>query len=63
MIKEIKIGYQNREGVRNDLPTVPKLVLANHFLSKLSNISVGDLVSVEYFPNQIIISKLIKSNL
>jgi hypothetical protein len=57
MTKTIKIGYENRDGVRNDLPAVPKLILANHFLSKVSNISVGDLVSVEYFPNQIIITK------
>ncbi|MFA5936568.1 MAG: hypothetical protein WC822_01680 [Candidatus Paceibacterota bacterium] len=56
--KEIKISYQNRHGVRGDLPTAPKLVLANHILEKVCNIAIGDKVSVEYSPNLIVIKKL-----
>jgi len=58
MQKEIKISYQNRHGVRGDLPTAPKLVLANHLLKKISGISIGDKVNVEYSLNLIIIKKL-----
>ncbi len=57
MRKEIKISYQNRHGVRGDLPTAPKLVLANHILKKYG-FSIGDRVNVEYSPNLIIIKKL-----
>ena len=56
--KEIKISYQNRYGVRGDLPTAPKLVLANHLLKKISGFSIGDKVNVEYSPKLITISKL-----
>lgn len=56
--KEIKISYQNRHGVRGDLPTAPKLVLANHILKKICNIAIGDKVNVEYSPNLIIIKKI-----
>jgi len=58
MQKEIKISYQNRHGVRGDLPTAPKLVLANHLLKNISGFSIGDKVNVEYSQNLIIISKL-----
>ena len=58
MKKEIKISYQNRHGIRGDLPTAPKLVLANHLLKKISGFSIGDKVNVEYSPNLIIIKKL-----
>lgn len=56
--KEIRISYQNRHGVRGDLPTAPKLVLANHLLKKISGFSIGDKVLVEYLQNSIIIKKL-----
>ena len=60
--KEIKISYQNRHGVRGDLPTAPKLVIANHSLKNESGFSIGDKVSVEYLKGSIIITKL-NSNL
>jgi hypothetical protein len=56
--KEIKISYQNRHGVRGDLPTAPKLVLANHILKKICNFSIGEKVLVQYSHGQIIIKKL-----
>ena len=66
------IGYQNRTGrsyggagvgsLSKDLPTAPKLVIANHFLKKLSGFCIGDRAEVCYLPNKIIISK-INSNL
>ena len=52
------ISYQHRHGVRGDLSTAPKLVLANHLLKKISGFSIGDKVNVEYSPNLIIIKKL-----
>jgi hypothetical protein len=55
--KEIKISYQNRYGVRGDLPTAPKLTIANHILEKYG-FFIGDKVNVEYSPNSITISKL-----
>ena len=73
MTKTIKIGYQNRESreyggsgvgtLSRDLPSVPKIVLANHFLEKLSGISIGDTVSVHYLPSAVVIRKLTNSNL
>jgi hypothetical protein len=63
MQRIIKIGYENRVSRSNkysrDLESVPKILLANHFLKDLSLFTVGDLVSVEYSPNSIIIKKLI----
>ena len=63
------IGYQNRVGrsyggsgvgtLSRDLPTVSKLVIANHFLKKLSGFCIGDKVTVQYSLNEIIIKKLI----
>lgn len=68
MIKTMTVSYQNRlsrghggtgvGSLSRDLPTAPKLVLANHFLNKLSGFSIGDKVSVEYLPNSIIIKQL-----
>ena len=58
MQKEMKIYYQNRHGVRGDLPTAPKLVISNHILKKVCDFSIGDKVLVEYLQNSIIISKL-----
>lgn len=57
-MKKITISYQNRYGVNGDLPTAPKIVLANHLIQKISGFSVGDKVIVEYSPNLITISKL-----
>ena len=69
MERILKIGYQNRQsrmsggsGVGSysrDLETVPKILLANHFLKDRSMLAVGDMVSVQYLPNSIIIKKLI----
>ena len=58
MQKEIKISYQNRYGVRGDLPTAPKLVLANHILEKICGFCIGEKVLVEYLQNSIIIKKI-----
>ena len=58
MKKEIKISYQNRHGVRGDLPTAPKLVLANHLLKNISGFSIGEKVLVEYLQDSIIIKKI-----
>ena len=58
MKKEITISYQNRTGRHSDLPAVPKIVLANHLLNKLSGFSIGEKIIVEYNPNEIIIKKL-----
>jgi len=54
MQKEIKISYQNRHGVRGDLPIAPRLVLANHILEKYG-FFVGQRVLVQYSQGQIII--------
>lgn len=58
MKKEMTIGYQNRQGRSHDLPTAPKLVIANHFLKKLSGFCIGDKVTVQYLSGEIIISKI-----
>jgi len=55
--KEIKISYQNRHGVRGDLPTAPKLIIANHILQRYG-FSIGQKVLVHYSHGQIIIKKL-----
>ena len=55
MNKTMTISYQNRQGRARDLPTAPKIVLANHLIKKISGFSIGDKVTVEYSPNQIII--------
>ena len=51
------VGYQNRHGVRGDLPTVPKIIIANHILEKICGFSIGENVLVEYLQDSIIISK------
>ncbi|MDO8565828.1 MAG: hypothetical protein Q7S04_01410 [Candidatus Moranbacteria bacterium] len=68
MKRKMTIGYQNRQGrgyggsgigsLSRDLPTSPKLVIANHFLKKLAGFSIGDKIMVTYSPGSIIISKL-----
>ena len=58
MKKQITISYQNRRGVMRDLPAVPKIIIANHFLKEQSGFSIGDKAFVRYSPNQIIITKV-----
>ena len=53
------ISYQNRQGKTRDLASVPKIVIANKSLSH-SDFSIGNKISIEYLPNQIIIKKQIK---
>jgi len=57
MKKLITVGYQHRQSLKRDLPTSPKIVIANHFLRQ-SGFSIGDKVLVHYSPNQIIITKV-----
>lgn len=57
MKKLMTVGYQHRQGLKRDLPTSPKIVIANHFLKEQSGFSIGDKVLVQYLPNQIIITK------
>jgi hypothetical protein len=52
------VSYQNRQGRKRDLPTAPKLVIANHLLQKYSGFSIGDRITVQYLPESIIIRKL-----
>ncbi len=61
MKRQITISYQHRQGLRNDRPTAPKLVLANHLIRKISGFSIGEKVNVEYSLGSIIISKLTKT--
>ncbi len=56
--KIMTVSYQNRQGKTRDLASVPKIILANHLLKKLSGFLIGDKVNVEYLPNQIIIKKI-----
>jgi len=51
------ISYQNRHGVRGDLPTAPKIIIANHTLKNMCDFSIGDKVLVEYLQDSIIITK------
>lgn len=70
MKRQMTVSYQNRfsrgyggtgiGSLSRDLPTAPKLVIANHFLKNISGFAIGDRVSVEYLPNLIIINKLTK---
>lgn len=60
MRKEMKIYYQHRHGIRGDLSTVPKIVIANHFLTE-SGFSIGDKFTVEYLKGSLIIK--LNSNL
>lgn len=59
MKRQMTILYQHRQGVRNDRPTAPKIVIANHFLVQ-NGFSIGDKVTVKYSSNLITISKLTK---
>ena len=66
MQREMTVGYQNRYGkpcgcngaYSHDLPTAPKLVIANHFLKRLSGFSIGEKVKVTYSAGSLTISKL-----
>jgi len=72
MKKQITIGYQNRQSrghggsgigsLSRDLPTAPKLVLANHYMKTISNFGISEKVNVEYLPEQIIISRITNLN-
>lgn len=67
MKRQMTVGYQNRTSIgyggtgvgtlSRDLPTAPKLVIANHFLTR-NGFPIGQKVIVHYSPNQIIIRKL-----
>jgi len=57
MHKTLTVSYQNRQGKRRDLASVPKIIIANHLLEQ-SGFLIGDKVSVEYLLNQVIIKKL-----
>jgi len=58
MNKTITVSYQNRQGKRRDLTSVPKIIIANHILKKICGFSIGDKVNIEYLSNQVIIKKL-----
>lgn len=63
MKRNMTVSYKNRQGVYGDIPAIPKLIIANHFLKKLSGFSINDKVEVEYLPNSIIIKKLINKSI
>ena len=62
------VGYQNRNSrgyggsgigsLSRDLPTAPKIVLANHIIQKICGFSIGEKLLVEYSPSLITIKKL-----
>ena len=54
--KNIRVSYQNREGSRHDLPSVPYIALANRHISTISGISISDIVTVRYEPGLITIT-------
>jgi hypothetical protein len=58
MHKTITVSYQNRHSRTRDLASVPKIILANHILKKICGFNIGDKVTIEYSPSQIIIKKL-----
>ncbi len=58
MKKILTVSYQYRHGARGDLPTAPKIVLANHIIEKVCGFSIGEKLLVEYSPELIIIKKL-----
>ena len=70
MKRQITISYQNRTSrgyggtgvgtLARDLPTAPKIVLANHIIQKICGFSIGEKVNIEYLQGSIIISKLTK---
>lgn len=53
----LTVGYQNRQGIYNDLPIRPKITFSNDTIKRVSGFNIGDKVSVEYLPNRIIILK------
>ena len=58
MKKLMTVGYQYRQGKYGDLPAASKIVIANHLLKEICEVSVGDKVEVEYLPSTIIIKKI-----
>ena len=59
MKRLMTVSYQNRWGNRRP---APKIMIANHLLTKLSGFSIGDKFTAEYFKGSIVITK-INSNL
>ena len=60
-MNELKVLYQNRDGVYGDLPQVPMIRMATRKIEELSQISIGDIVGITYLPNRIVITKLRES--
>jgi hypothetical protein len=59
MKKQMTVSYQNRWPNRR---SAPKIVIANHLMTKLGGFSIGDKFIVEYLRGSLIITK-INSNL
>lgn len=59
MKRLMTVSYQNRWHNRK---SAPKVMIANHLLTKLSGFSIGDKFTVEYLKGSLIITK-INSNL
>jgi len=57
MKKQITISYQYRRGAHGDLPTAPKIVIANHIIEKICGFSIGQKLLVEYSKGSIVIKK------
>ncbi len=55
--KEMKVGYQNRDGRNGDLPPVPQIVLASRHLKVISGFDINEKVTVRYSLNEILIKK------
>ncbi len=55
--KEMKVGYQNREGSHHDLQPVPQIILANKHLEFISGIKINDHVTAVYTAGQVLIRK------
>jgi len=63
MQRIMTISYQNRQscGIRShDLLPAEKLVIVNRLLKSLSGFAIGDKVSVDYSPGQVVITKFKK---
>lgn len=55
--REMTVGYQNRNGLRRDLPARPQIVLANYYLSA-AGFRIGDNIEVEYGHEVVVIRKV-----
>lgn len=58
MKKVITISRQYRQGIYGDLPAVPKIIIANHYLRRVCNFEVGQKILVNYSKNTILITNL-----